>query len=47
VENYNFETFKNLKEIDLSTKLIGVIIQDVVEREYLDKDSLLLSLFNL
>ncbi len=38
MENYNFETFKNLKEIDLSTKLIGVIIQDIVEREYLDKE---------
>jgi len=40
MEEYNllFESFKGLKDIDLSTKLIGVIVQDVIEKEYLDKE---------
>jgi len=35
---YSFEPFINKQNIDLSTKLVGVIIQDVIETEMLNKE---------
>ena len=36
--NLNFKNYSNLENIDLSTKLIGVVIQEVIEKEYLNKE---------